>query len=143
MSAAVDSGPMIKVTSGMSSQQEWCQLDDNLSVKVLSVDEKQNSVEALFKIKGGYRSGDHKHTCETHIFVLEGKVTNHSIGCTFGPGDYCFQPHDDVHDEEFLEDTIAYVSYRGLDEKFVEFFDDDGNVCGNLKVGDFLVGLNA
>ena len=143
MSAAIDSVPMMKVSAGMSSQQEWCKLDDNFSVKVLSVDEKKNSVEALFKIKGGYRSGEHKHTCETHVFVIEGKVTNHSIGCTFGPGDYCFQPYDDVHDEEFVEDTIAYVSYRGLTETLVEFFDDAGNVCGDFKVGDFLVGLNA
>ena len=143
MSVAINNEPAIKVAAGMSSQQEWCQLDENFSVKVLSVDEKQNSVEALFKIKGGYRSGEHKHTCETHVFVLEGKVTNHSIGCTFGAGDYCFQPLNDIHDEEFVEDTIAYVSYRGVDEKLVEFFDDAGNVCGNFKVDDFLVGLNA
>jgi hypothetical protein len=49
---------------------------------------------------------------------------------------------NDIHDEEFVEDTIAYVSYRGVDEKLVEFFDEAGNVCGNFKVDDFLVGLD-
>ena len=50
MSVAINDEPAIKVSAGMSSQQEWRQLDENFSVKVLSVDEKQNSVEALFKI---------------------------------------------------------------------------------------------
>ena len=110
-------------------------------MKVLSVDEERHSVEVLFKIKGGYRSGKHKHTCETHVFVLEGKVINHTIGCAFGPGDYCYQALDDEHDEEFAEDTIVYASYRGFQDKLVEFYDAAGDVCGEFKVADFSAGL--
>jgi len=143
MSAVLNDGGDIKISSGMASEKPWFALDENFSVKVLSIDEAKHSVEALFKIKGGYRSGKHKHTCETHVYIVEGKVRNHAIGCTFGPGDYCFQPNNDIHDEEFIEDTVAYVSYRGNDEKLVEFYDDDGQICGHFSVKDFLPALNA
>lgn len=137
MNAAVMKPAELTIGAGMSSQRDWVRCDDNFQVKVLSVDEQRHSVEVLFKIKGGYRSGKHKHTCETHVFVIEGKVTNHSIGCTFGPGDYCYQGLDDEHDEEFVEDTIAYASYRGYQDTLVEFFGDDGEICGEFKVSDF------
>jgi quercetin dioxygenase-like cupin family protein len=143
MNAAVMKQPEIKVGAGMASQQDWVQCDDTFSMKVLSVDEERHSVEVIFKIKGGYRSGKHKHTCETHVLILEGKVTNHTIGCTFGPGDYCYQAMDDIHDEEFVEDTIAYASYRGYQETLVEFYDDDGKQCGAFNVSDFTAGLKA
>ena len=141
MNAAVMKSPEIKIGAGMSSQQDWVRCDENFQMKVLSVDEQRHSVEVVFKIKGGYRSGKHKHTCETHVLVLEGKVTNHSIGCTFGPGDYCYQGMDDEHDEEFVEDTIVYASYRGYQNKLVEFYDTAGDVCGEFKVSDFSAGL--
>ena len=137
MNAAVMKEVGVQVGAGATSENDWVQCDDVFSMKVLSVDEERNSVEVLFKIKGGYRSGNHKHTCETHVFIVEGKVINHSIGCTFGPGDYCYQARDDVHDEEFVEDTIAYASYRGYQDTLVEFFDDEGKICGEFKVADF------
>ncbi len=129
----------VNVAEGMASQTEWVSMDEdgNFNIKVLSVDEGRKSVEVLFKIKGGYRSGAHKHTCETHVYVIKGKVKNHSIGCTFSAGDYCYQPLDDVHDEEFLEDTIVYASYRGDKNTLVEFLDDSGAVCGEFKLDDF------
>ena len=142
MCAVLNDGGEIKISAGMASQKSWFELDENFSVKVLSIDEAKHSVEALFKIKGGYRSGKHKHTCETHIYIVEGKVYNHAIGCTFGPGDYCFQADNDIHDEEFMEDTVAYVSYRGNSEQLVEFYDDDEKVCGHFSVKDFLPALN-
>ncbi|TDJ63079.1 MAG: hypothetical protein E2O36_03795 [Proteobacteria bacterium] len=144
MNAAVmEQQPVLKVAAGMASQQDWFQCDDTFSMKVLSVDEARFSVEVLFKIKAGYRSGKHKHTCETHVYVVQGKVKNHTIGCTFGVGDYCYQPDDDIHDEEFLEDTIVYASYRGHKDTLVEFYDDDGKVCREFKVADFTAALQS
>ncbi|MEC9248633.1 MAG: hypothetical protein VX986_06395 [Pseudomonadota bacterium] len=129
----------VNVAEGMASEKDWVQMDEdgNFNIKVLSLDESRNSVEALFKIKGGYRSGAHKHTCETHVFVIQGKVKNHTIGCTFSAGDYCYQPLDDVHDEEFLEDSIVYASYRGHQKTLVEFMDEGGAICGEFKLDDF------
>ena len=129
----------VNVAAGMASQADWVSMDEdgNFNIKVLSVDEVRKSVEVLFKIKGGYRSGTHKHTCETHVYVIKGKVKNHSLGCTFSAGDYCYQPLDDVHDEEFLEDTIVYASYRGDKNTLVEFLDESGSVCGEFKLDDF------
>ena len=141
MNAAVLDMPEIKVTAGMASQQDWLKCDDIFSMKVLSVDEQRHSVEVLFKVKGGYRSGPHKHTCETHTMLLQGKVTNHTIGCTFGPGDYCYQGLDDVHDEEFVEDTIVYASYRGYQDKLVEFYDENGQPSNQFTVADFIKNL--
>jgi hypothetical protein len=42
-----------------------------------------------------------------------------------------------------MEDTVAYVSYRGNSEQLVEFYDDDEKVCGHFSVKDFLPALNA
>ena len=137
MNAAALEQPDVRVGSAMASEQGWLNCADEIQAKVLSVDEARHTVESLFKIAAGYRSGKHRHTCETHLFVLKGKVVNHAIGCEFGPGDYCYQPFNDEHDEEFVEETVVYASYRGNADKLVEFFDDDGNVCGEFKVSDF------
>lgn len=137
MNAAVMKDLGMQVPTGMASQREWVRCDENFEMKVLSVDHAQHAVELLVKIAAGYKSERHRHTCETHAFVLQGKIVNHTIGCTFGVGDYCFQPHNDEHVEEFPEETIAYVSYRGKNDKLVEFFDESGAVCGEFKVSDF------
>lgn len=137
MNAAALEQPNVRVTLGMAGQQDWATCTDDIQAKVLSVDEARHSVEVLFKIAAGYRSGKHRHTCETHVLVLEGKVVNHTIGCEFGPGDYCYQPFNDEHDEEFVEETVVHSSFRGSNEKLIEFFDDEGKVCGEFKVSDF------
>ena len=137
MNAAVLNEPEVQIPAGMASQRDWVKCDDNFQMKVLSVDSARHSVEVLVKVAGGYKSEKHKHTCETHAYVLQGRVVNHTIGCEFGVGDYCFQPHNDEHVEEFPEETIVYVSYRGNDDKLVEFYDDNGDVCGEFKVSDF------
>jgi len=137
MNAAVMKDIGMQIPAGMASQREWVKCDDNFQMKILSVDSGNNSVELLVKVAAGYKSERHKHTCETHAFVMQGKVVNHTIGCTFGVGDYCFQPQNDEHIEEFPEETIAYVSYRGESDKLVEFYDDAGAVCGEFKVSDF------
>ncbi len=143
MNAAVMETQGVAVAPGMSSARGWTRCDDTFSMKVLSVDAARHCVEVLFRIKAGSRTGPHKHLCETHVFVLEGRVRNHAIACSFGPGDYCFQPDGDVHDEEFVEDTVAYVSYRGHDDTLVEFYGEDGAVCGTFSVSDFEAGLQS
>ena len=141
MNAAVMKPTEVQVGAGMASDQDWVRCDDVFQMKVLSVDEARHNAEVLFKIAGGYRSGEHTHTCETHAFVVQGRIKNHTTGCTFGPGDYCYQPYGDRHDEEFLEDTVVYASYRGDSEKLVEFYGDDGELCGEFTMSDFVNGL--
>lgn len=143
MNAAVMKESAVRVLPGMASEAEWVQCTDDISMKVLSVDEANHSVEFLFKIAPGYRSERHKHTCETHAFVIQGKVVNETTGCTFGPGDYCYQPYDDEHVEVFPEETIVYGSYRGTEDKLVEFYDEAGEVCGEFRVSDFVAALPA
>jgi quercetin dioxygenase-like cupin family protein len=143
MNAAVLEERGVQVAKGMASDQAWLKCTDDISMKVLSVDEARHSVEFLFKIAAGYESGRHKHTCETHVYVIQGKVLNQTTGCTFGPGDYCYQPYDDEHNEIFVEETIVYGSYRGDGDKLVEFYDENGEVCGEFKVSDFSAGLAA
>ena len=141
MNAAVLKEHDVQVAKGMASEQEWLRCTDEISMKVLSVDEARHSVEFLFKIAAGYTSLRHKHTCETHVMVIQGKLVNQTTGCTFGPGDYCYQAYNDEHVEEFPEETIVYGSYRGDSEKLVEFYDEKGKVCGEFKVSDFAAGL--
>lgn len=137
MNAAVMKNNGFQLPTGMASQRDWVKCDDNFHMKVLSVDHDRHSVELLVKVAAGYKSERHKHTCETHAYVLQGKIVNHTIGCEFGVGDYCFQPLNDEHVEEFPEETIVYVSYRGETDKLVEFYAADGGVCGEFKVSDF------
>lgn len=141
MNAAVMKESGVRVVKGMASESPWTKCTDEIQMKVLSVDEPNHSVEFLFKIAAGYRSERHKHTCETHAFVVQGRIVNETTGCTFGPGDYCYQPFDDEHVEVFPEDTIVYGSYRGTGEKLVEFYDESGKVCGEFKVSDFTAAL--
>ena len=137
MSAAEKDVLDVKVTSMMASDQPWIACSDAIGAKVLSVDEARHSVEFMFKIAAGYNSGAHRHTCETSILVLEGRVKNVTTGVEFGPGDFCYQPYNDKHIEEFLEETIIFGSYRGDQDKLVEFLDDKGEVCAEFKVSDF------
>ena len=141
MNAAVVEERGVQVAEGMISQNDWITCTDDIVMKVLSVDEERNSVEFLMKIAGGFNSGMHRHTCETSVLVLEGKVVNRTTGCEFGPGDYCYQPYNDEHVEEFLEETIVYGSYRGDSDKLVEFIDENGEICGEFKVSDFAAAL--
>jgi len=141
MNSAVAEARGVQVASGAISGNDWVTFTDEIKMKVLSVDEERHSVELLFKIAAGYHSGMHRHTCETHIFVLEGKAINHTNGCEFGPGDYCYQPYNDEHVEEFVEETIVYASYRGDSDTLAEFLDESGEICGELKVSDIAAAL--
>ncbi len=141
MNAAVVEERGVQVAKGMISQNDWVTCTDAIVMKVLSVDESRNSVEFLMKIAAGFNSGLHRHTCETSVLVLEGKVVNRTTGCEFGPGDYCYQAYNDEHVEEFIEETIVYGSYRGDSDKLVEFIDEHGEICGEFKVSDFAAAL--
>ncbi len=137
MSAALES-PKVLVTACEASKQEWADCAPGVQVKVLAVDEVRNSVEYLIKIDPGYHSGKHKHMCETYAYVLAGSLTNHTIECEFGPGDFCYQPFDDVHVEEAgSEGATLYVSLRGKTGTLIEFYDDEDQVCGKFAVNDF------
>ncbi|MEM7542416.1 MAG: hypothetical protein AAF384_12665 [Pseudomonadota bacterium] len=140
MAAALEE-PLVRVAPTAASPEGWIKASEDIEFKVLSVDQARYSVEFLFRTKAGYNSGKHKHLCETHVYILEGRVRNETIGCEFGPGDYCYQPANDEHVELFLEDTTGYGSWRGDQDLMVEFYDDDGNVCGEFKVSDYLACL--
>jgi len=137
MSAAEKEVCSVKVTACRASEQPWASCTDEIKAKVLSVDEARNAVEVLFKIDKGYRSERHRHTCETTAYVIEGRIKNETTGVEFGPGDFCYQPYNDEHVEHFVEDTIVYATYRGDQNKLVEFYDENGKVCGEFKVSDF------
>ena len=138
MSAAAVQNSGVQCAIGAGSQQPWVPANESFEMKILSVDAERHSAEFLIRVKGGYRSGPHRHTCETHAFLLEGRLKNHTTGQEFGPGDYCYQPHNDLHDEEFLEDSVLYGSWRGDTDKFIEFYDESGDVCGAFTVADVL-----
>lgn len=117
----------------------WLSIDEdkNIRAKVLSLNLSTKNVELLFKIKAGYRSGPHRHTCETKIYVISGEVFNHNLKESFRQGDYCFQPKNDIHDEEFLEDSIIYVNYSSENDTFVEFLDENLKVLDTLTMEQF------
>ena len=137
MSAAEKEVQRVRVSACMASAQDWASCTDDIQAKVLTVDESRHSVEFLAKVAAGYRSGKHKHTCESSILVLQGRVRNETTGVEFGPGDFCYQPYNDIHDEHFLEETIVYVSYRGHDDKLVEFYDEHGKVREEFLLSEF------
>ena len=117
----------------------WLSIDEdkNIRAKDLSVNPSTKNVDLLFKIKAGYRSGPHRHTCETKIYVVSGEVFNHNLKESFRQGDYCFQPKNDIHDEEFLEDSIIYVNYSSETDTFVEFLDENLKVLDTLTMEQF------
>jgi quercetin dioxygenase-like cupin family protein len=134
MNAAALEDPNVQVAAGRASETEWCDCAPGMQAKVLAVDEARNSVEYVIKMAPGCNPGKHRHLCETYAYVLEGKLINHE----FGPGDFCYQPHNDVHVEEVGEEGVTlYVSFRGVSETLVEFFGEDGEVCGKFAVSDF------
>ena len=122
-----------------TSQIPWLAIDqeEKIKAKVLSLNRSDKIVELLFRIEAGYRSGPHRHTCETRIYVVSGEIINHSINQTFEEGDYCFQASNDTHDEEFTKDSLIYVNYKSKNDLFVEFLNEDSNVLDTLTLQHF------
>ena len=69
--------------------------------------------------------------------MVSGEVFNHNLKESFRQGDYCFQPKNDIHDEEFLEDSIIYVNYSSETDTFVEFLDENLKVLDTLTMEQF------
>ena len=128
-----------RINNLKTSRISWLTIDEEkkIKAKVLSINRSTKIVELLLKIRAGYRSGPHRHTCETRIYVISGEVFNHSLKESFKQGDYCFQAANDTHDEEFLKDSIIYVNYNSEDNIFVEFLDNDSNVLDTLTMKKF------
>lgn len=126
----------VRCSAGLTSERPWIAAGEEFDLKILSVDETRKTAEFMGRIKAGYRSGNHLHTCETHILVIEGRIKNHTTGIEFGPGDYCYQPKGDLHDEEALQDTLFYGSYRADTDNLVEFYDSEGKVAGQFKLSE-------
>ena len=126
----------VRCAAGLTSERAWIAAGEQFELKILSVDEIRKTAEFMGRIKAGYRSGKHRHICETHLLVIEGRLKNHTTGVEFGPGDYCYQPKGDVHDEEALENSLVYDSYRAETDGLVEFFDSNGKVEGQFTLSE-------
>lgn len=139
MSAVLKDAEVV-VTNNSQTETGWCNCLPGLDIKVLAVDAARHSVDYLARATTHYQTGRHKHHCDSFIYVLEGAVTNHTIGVTFKQGDFCFQPAGDVHDEEVRAEDglITHVSLRGTAPLLLEYFDDTGAVCSRFTVQDFL-----
>ena len=134
---AVLERPRVRTASSLSSTQPWSRCTDAIEAKVVAVDLERHAVEFMFRFAPGFSSGQHRHTCESHFFVVSGRVVNSTYGIEYGPGDYYYQPDGDTHDEQFPEGAVVFGSYRGEQDTLVEFFDSDGKLCGDFKVSDF------
>ena len=121
-----------------ASEQPWVEPMPGVEMKVLAVDEATNGVEYLLKLAPGYDSGRHRHNCETYVYVVEGSVVNETTGVAFAAGDFCYQPHGDDHVEKAgPEGALLLGSLRHGDEALIEFFDDGGQVVGQISAADY------
>lgn len=129
----------IQLNKSKTSQLSWLSLDEqeNIKAKILSLDRAKRNVELLLKIEAGYRSGLHRHTCETRIFIISGEIYNHCLNQHFREGDYCYQATNDTHDEEFIKESIIYVNYCSENDLFIEFLDSNFNVLNTLNFEHF------
>lgn len=142
MATALQNPSGVNVIHAVSSDAPWLDANEGTQIKILAIDEERHSVELLFKLAPGYRSGRHRHLCESHAFVLEGEVHNLTLDRVYKAGDYYYQPPGDEHEEFFPTGAVAYASFRSDGDTLVELFGDDGEVCGVFKVSDFLEMLN-
>ncbi len=141
MSAAASFPQTLQIAKGPTRDAGWCEAAEGVAIKVLAVDVERHFAELIFKLAPGYRSGLHRHRCESHALVLEGEVHNLTLDCVYKPGDYYYQPANDEHEEFFPNGAMAYASFRGVDDTLVEFLDDDGQVCGCVTVTELAAEL--
>lgn len=139
MAAAIEQiNPNIKVVAGAASTTPWTDCGPGIQIKVLAVDLEHHSVQYLARTGPGHNPGVHRHNADASIFILEGSVKNLTTGCEFGPGDFCFQPTGDVHEEVVgPEGVVSYVSQRGDSDVLIEFTDETGAVSDKYSVSDF------
>jgi len=128
----------IKVLAGAASKAPWIDCGPGIQIKVLAVDLANHSVQYLARTGAGHNPGVHRHHADASIYVLEGSVKNLTTGCEFGPGDFCFQPSGDVHEELVGPDGIVtYISQRGDSDLLIEFLDEAGAVRDKYSISDF------
>ncbi len=138
MAAVMKDENMIKVLSGAASTSPWIDCGPGIQIKVLAVDMKHHAVQYLARTGPGHNPGIHRHNADASIFILEGSVKNLTTGCEFGPGDFCFQPVGDVHEEVVgPQGVVSYVSQRGDEDLLIEFMDESGAVAEKYTVSDF------
>jgi anti-sigma factor ChrR (cupin superfamily) len=138
MAAVMKQEEMVKVLSGAASKAPWIDCGPGIQIKVLAVDLEHHSVQYLARTHAGHNPGLHRHNADASIFFLEGGVKNLTTGCEFGPGDFCFQPTGDVHEELVGPDgAVAYVSQRGDEDLLIEFIDENGAVYDKYTLSDF------
>jgi anti-sigma factor ChrR (cupin superfamily) len=138
MAAVMKEADKIKVLGGAASQAPWINCGPGIQIKVLAVDLEHHAVQYLARTGPGHNPGVHRHNADASIFILEGSVKNLTTGCEFGPGDFCFQPTGDVHEEVVgPEGVVSYVSQRGDSDLLIEFFDETGAVGAKYSVSDF------
>lgn len=138
MSAVMKQEDMVKVLSGAASKSPWIDCGPGIQIKVLAVDPVHHSVQYLARAGAGHNPGVHRHNADASIFILEGSVRNLTTGCEFGPGDFCFQPTGDVHEEVAgPQGVVSYISQRGDEDLLIEFMDESGAVGDRYTLSDF------
>ena len=138
MAAVLKESNPIKVLACAASQAPWIDCGPGIQIKVLAVDEEHHAVQYLARTGPGHNPGIHRHNADAAIYVLEGSIKNLTTGCEFGPGDFCFQPTGDVHEEVVGPNgVVTYVSQRGDSDLLIEFMDKAGMVADKYNVSDF------
>ena len=127
----------------------WVTMDPEgkVRMKVLAVDEANNSYDMLLWIAPGstFGTGRHTHGGETYVYILEGgyaltAFTDHNDkdGTTtwYNKGDFLYQPFGQIHIETVgPEGTLLHASTRGSSTIF-EGFDEEGNVVMTQSLSD-------
>ena len=118
-------------------------------IKILAIDEANNTVDFLLWLASDSGSGNSKHTHggETYVYIIEGGYSltaftnfDDQDGTTirYNKGDFVYQPKGQIHTEILgAEDTLLYVSNRGSNKGVIfERFDEEGNVAMTQKIAD-------
>jgi ChrR Cupin-like domain len=79
-----------------TSEPAWTngETGTGISEKVLSQDAEDGTLTRLARWAAGTRSGDEviRHEYVEEVYLLEGELTDLTLGQTFGPGDYACRP---------------------------------------------------
>ena len=123
-------------------------------MKVLAIDEANNSYDMLLWVAPDSAFGTNRHTHggETYVYILEGSYAltafsdhNDKDGTTtwYNKGDFLYQPFGQIHIETLgPEGTLLYASTRGNSTIF-EGFDEEGNVVMTQSLSDIKQMLKA
>ena len=82
----------------------------------------------LMRVEPGAYVAPHHHTGEVHGFNISGRRELIEAGIVVGPGDYVYEPVDNVDSWSGVGDEPCVIHIRV--EGTVEFFGDDGTLAG-------------